>query len=177
MADFNLGALHMFLHWCGGKATPEDVARFLYLNPALKDPEVLREKIDTLRKLGFIKGEWPEFSLEQPNIATSGMTRAQVLESIDRLRPLTDSTARRVHWQVSRVVFPTDKYTELNQRFAALWNWIKNTCRDERPEAVDKRDDHVVLQVNTLVTHLLDLDELGVEIQTNFEKGHALVKK
>ena len=177
MADFNLGALHMFLHWCGGKATPDDVARFLYLNPALKDPEVLDEKLETLRELGFIKGDWPEFTLEQPNVATSGMTRAQVLASIESLRPLAETKARRIHWQVSRVVFPMAKYTELNQRFTALWNWIKNTCLDERAEAVDKRNDHVVLQVNTLVTHLLDLDELGVDIQTDLEKGHALVKK
>ncbi len=176
MTDQVLASLHLFLVWCQGQTTAEEIGRLLKTAPGLRDPVVLNEHLQTLRNLGVIEGELPNIKILKEDLAAKGMTRAQVFRSLLALRPTAESSTPGIQWQVSRVVFPRALYPELSQRLWALWNWIENTCDQNRGINDLEKTDKILLQVNTLVTQLLDLKEAGLEFKPDFQKGHAIAK-
>jgi len=174
IADLALSSLKMFLDWCSGVTTPEEIGDLLYLSPELKDPAVLKKKLDILRELGFISGELPQVKVLKSNTSTSGMTRKQLFQTLEGLKALTEdnevSDQRLTHWWVQRAGLPIRLYPELNQRLDALRNWVHNSCSTEEKYAGQSREETVLLQCNFFLTHLLDLKKVGLKIEQRENK-------
>lgn len=122
-------ALLTALHWCHGALPPRELARFLFSFPELQHPEVLEQKLSFLEGKKLIARQGEHISVNSQFVYFAGSSCEAMVPYVENLKFILKSPQQRGSARSGFVNLPKDKLTEMNQRIAAVTNWILTESR------------------------------------------------